>query len=289
VKVGGTSIFGLVIDRPGLVRPVIAAGRLPTAADEVALGIGTMRATHASIGDTVQVVLDDAEHPGRPVGMRVVGRAIIPSAPFGVSRPGDGVALSTAGWLRIDPSARQVMRDSTVPFLVRFAPGVPLDAGLAAMRKDAPTGFIAPAERPGDVSSLARISDVPVALAGLLAVLAIGTLAHTLITGTRRRRRELAMLKTLGFVRAQISGAIAWEATTLIAIALFIGLPVGIAVGRWSWGRFADQLGVLSVPVVPWLAILIAVPAALLIGNIIAALPGRSAARTHAALVLRNE
>jgi len=234
-------------------------------------------------------VLYDAEHPGGPVDTRMVGRAIIPPAPFGVSRPGDGVALSTAGWLRIDPSARPATRDSTVPFLVRFATGVPLDGGLAAMRKDAPTGFIALAERPGDVSSLARISDVPFALAGLLAVLAIGTLAHTLITATRRRRRELAMLKTLGFVRAQISGAIAWQATTLIAIALFIGLPVGIAVGRWSWGRFADQLGVLSVPVVPWLAILIAVPAALLIGNIIAALPGRSAARTHAALVLRNE
>ena len=56
VVLGGTSVFGLVIYRPRIVRPVIAAGRLPSAADEVALGIGTMRATHASIGDTVPVV-----------------------------------------------------------------------------------------------------------------------------------------------------------------------------------------------------------------------------------------
>jgi hypothetical protein len=246
-----------------------------------------MRATHTSIGDTVQVVLDDLEGNPRAVRMMIVGRAIIPPSPFAVSRPGEGVALSTAGWFRIDPGARQQIGGS--PFLVRFAPGVSVDAGLAAMRKDAPTGFIAPAERPGDVSSLSRISDVPVLLAGLLAVLAFGTLAHTLITGIRRRRRDLAILKTLGFVRVQIRGAVAWQATTLTAFAFVLGLPLGIAVGRWSWRLFADQLGVLSVPVVPLFSILIAVPSALLLTNLIAVLPGRSAARTRAALLLRNE
>ena len=128
-----------------------------------------------------------------------------------------------------------------------------------------------------------------VLLAGLLAVLAIGTLAHTLITGIRRRRRDLAILKTLGFVRGQIRGAIAWQATTLTVLAFVIGLPLGIAVGRRSWGLFADELGVLPDPVVPLLAILIAAPSALLLANLIAVLPGRSAARTRAALLLRNE
>jgi hypothetical protein len=266
---------------------VIAEGRRPSAADEIALGIATMRAAHTSIGDTVQVVRDDPEGNPRPVRMMVVGRAVIPPSPFGISRPGEGVALSTAGWFRIDPGARQQIGGA--PFLVRFAPGVSEDAGVAAMRKDAPTAFIAPAERPGDVSSLSRISDVPVLLAGLLAVLAIGTLAHTLITGIRRRRRDLAILKTLGFVRRQIRGAVAWQATTLTAFAFVIGLPVGIAVGRWSWGLFADQLGVFPAPVVPLFAIVIAVPSGLLLANLIAVLPGRSAARTHAARLLRNE
>ena len=287
VKVGSASVFGLVIDRPGPAGQVIAEGRRPSAADEVALGIATMRATHTSIGDRVQVVSEDSEGSPRSVRMTIVGRAIIPPSPFGVSRPGEGVALSTAGWFRIDPGARQQIGGA--PFLVRFAPGVSEDAGLAAMRRDVPTGFIVPAERPGDVSSLSRISDVPVLLAGLLAVLAIGTLAHTLITGIRRRRRDLAILKTLGFVRGQIRGAIAWQATTLTVLAFVIGLPLGIAVGRRSWGLFADQLGVLPDPVVPLLAILIAGPSALLLANLIAVLPGRSAARTRAALLLRNE
>jgi hypothetical protein len=286
VKVGGTSVFGLVIDRPSSVRPVIAAGRPPSAADEVALAIDTMRATHASIGDTVEVVLDDSQAHPRPVRMTIVGRAVIPPAPFGISKPGDGLALSAAGWIRVDPSAR---RGRNAPFLVRFAPGVAEATGLTAMREDAPTGFIAPAERPGDVSSLSRISDVPVLLASLLAVLAIGTLAHTLITGISRRRRDLAILETLGFVGRQLRGAVAWQATTLTLFALLIGLPLGIALGRWGWTLFADQLGVLPVPVVPPITILIAVPSALLLANLIAVVPGRAAARTHAALVLRNE
>jgi predicted lysophospholipase L1 biosynthesis ABC-type transport system permease subunit len=199
------------------------------------------------------------------------------------------VVLSTAGWLRVDPSAREALQQGRLPFLVRFASGVPLERGVAGMRKDAPTGFIAPSERPGDVSSLARIANVPVLLAGLLAAMAIGVLAHTVITSIRRRRRDLAILKTLGFERRQLAGAVAWQATVLAAAGLVIGVPVGVAVGRWTWRAFADQLGVLPVPIIPVLAILIAVPSAVALANVIAVLPGRSAARTQAALVLRSE
>jgi ABC-type lipoprotein release transport system permease subunit len=130
---------------------------------------------------------------------------------------------------------------------------------------------------------------MPVALAGLLALMAIGVLAHTLITSIRRRRRDLAILKTLGFERHQLAAAVAWQATALTAVALVIGVPVGVGVGRWTWRIFADQLGVLSVPIVPLLAIALAVPIALFLANLIAALPGRSAARTRAAQVLRSE
>jgi ABC-type lipoprotein release transport system permease subunit len=130
---------------------------------------------------------------------------------------------------------------------------------------------------------------VPVLLSGLLALVAIGTLAHTLVSSTRRRRRDLAILKTLGFVRRQLWGAVAWQATTLAAIALLIGLPAGIAGGRWGWRLFAGQLGVLPDPVVPLAAIFVAVLSALALANLVAVLPGRAAARTQPATVLRSE
>ena len=100
---------------------------------------------------------------------------------------------------------------------------------------------------------------------------------------------DLAIFKTLGFTRRQVRHAIAWQATTIAAIALLIGLPTGIAGGRWAWRVFATQLGVLPEPAVPLPTILIAIPAALVLANLIAAAPARAAARTQPATVLRTE
>jgi putative ABC transport system permease protein len=290
VRIGGVSLMALNIDGSGPVRPVITDGAAPAADDEIALGAATMRAAHSAIGRTVDVVPDQAEGSPKPVRMRVVGTVIVPPNPFSATRLGDCAAVTVPGLLRIDP--RSAEHTGSFPFLVRFAPGVNRDAGLAAVAKDLkgiPNPFIFPAEQPGSIASLARIADVPVLLSGLLALLAVGTLAHTLVSSTRRRRRDLAILKTLGFVRQQVRGTLAWQATTLAAIALFIGLPTGIAGGRWGWRIFAGQLGVLPDPVVPLIAIFIAVPAALILINVVAVLPGWAAARTQPATVLRTE
>jgi hypothetical protein len=290
VRIGRVELIALVHDGSGPARPVITDGAAPAADDEIALGAATMRATHTAIGRTVDVVLDQAEGSPKPVRMRVVGTVIVPPNPFLVTRQGEGAAVALPGLLRLDPSAAEQW--GSYPFLVRFAPGVSRDAGLAAVTNDVqglPRPFIVAAERPGIVSSLARIANVPVLLSGLLALLAVGALAHTLVSSIRRRRRDLAILKTLGFVRRQLRSTVAWQATTLVAIALVIGLPVGIAAGRWGWRVFAGQLGVLPAPVLPLVVIFIAVPAALALANLAAALPGRAAARTQPAIVLRSE
>jgi hypothetical protein len=290
VRIAGDSLMALNMDGSGPVRPVITEGSAPAADDEIALGASTMRAAHATIGGTVEVVLDQAEGTPEPVRMRVVGTVIVPPNPFAATRLGDGAAVTVPGLLRIDPSL--AARVDSLPFLVRFAPGVDRDAGLAAVARDLqgiPNPIFFPAERPASITSLTRIADVPLLLSGLLALLAVGTLAHTLVSATRRRRRDLAILKTLGFVRAQVRGTLAWQATTLAAVALLVGLPIGIAGGRWAWRLFAGQLGVLPDPVVPLPAVLVAVPAALVLANLVAALPGRAAARTQPAIVLRSE
>jgi hypothetical protein len=53
--------------------------------------------------------------------------------------------------------------------------------------------------------------------------------------------------------------------------------------------RKPAQLGVLPEPAGPLTAILIAVPAALVLANLIAAAPGQAAARTQPGTVLRTE
>jgi hypothetical protein len=290
VRIGRAAAMALVLGRPGPARPVITAGSPPAASDEVALGAATMRAAHTGIGRTVDVVLDQAGGHPKPVRMRVVGTVIVPPSPFLAVKLGEGAAMTLAGYLRIDPDAAR--QPGGLPFLVRFAPGTSRDAGLAAVANDIkglPGPFVNAAERPASVASLASIGGVPVALSGLLALIAAGTLAHTLASSTRRRRRDLAILKTLGFVRRQVRHAVAWQATTIAGIALLIGLPAGVAAGRWVWRIFAAQLGVLPEPAVPLAAILLAVPATLVVANLIAAAPGQAAARTQPAAVLKTE
>jgi ABC-type lipoprotein release transport system permease subunit len=290
VRIGGDSLMALTLDGSGPVRPVIIEGSTPAADDEIALGASTMRAAQVTIGQTVDVVADQAEGSPKPVRMRVVGTVVVPPNPFAASRLGDGAAITVPGLVRLDPSVAEQV--GSWPLLVRFAPGVDRATGLAAVAKDLkgiPNPFIVAAERPASITSLTRIADVPLLLSGLLALLAVGTLAHTLVSATRRRRRDLAILKTLGFVRGQVRGTLAWQATTLAAVALLVGLPTGVAAGRWGWRLFAGQLGVLPDPVVPVLAVLIAVPSALFLVNVVAALPGRVAACAQPGLVLRSE
>lgn len=105
----------------------------------------------------------------------------------------------------------------------------------------------------------------------------------------RQRRRDLGVLKTLGFVRRQVRATVAWQATTMTVIALAVGLPLGVASGRWARRLFAEDLGIVAAFVTPVLGILVVVPIAIVVANLAAARPGRVAARTGPALVLRSE
>ena len=109
------------------------------------------------------------------------------------------------------------------------------------------------------------------------------------MSSIRRRRRDLAILKTIGFQRRQLTSTVAWQASTLSVVALLVGIPVGIAVGRWIWSAFSNQLGIIPSPALPLLGVLLTIPATLLLANLIAFVPGRAAARVKAATVLRTE
>jgi ABC-type lipoprotein release transport system permease subunit len=144
-------------------------------------------------------------------------------------------------------------------------------------------------QRPSDIKNYTGVRDTPLALGALLGLLAVGTLAHVLLTGVRRRRRDLAVLRTLGLLGSQMIRVVCWQASALTAAALLVGLPVGVLVGRWAWALFAGSAGVAGQADVPVALILLAVPATLLLADLIAAGPGWAAARIRPALILRNE
>ncbi|HEX9312155.1 MAG TPA: FtsX-like permease family protein [Actinomycetota bacterium] len=280
VTVNGNLVLSIAMEsRKGSVTPSLAEGSLPSSPDEIALGSETMRSAGVGIGGTVRV-----RERGTTTTMRVVGRVAMPNLFFSFARPGDGAVVSL-DWVRqVDPHSA----GETAEF-VRFAPGVEGGKVIAELSRTVPFFFDLPLVQSQRVANLGDVRGVPIALAGIVALLAAATLAHTLVTSVRRRRRDLAILKTIGFSRRQVSATVAWQATTLAVIAVAVGIPLGAVAGRWGWNFFAGQLGVVPVAIVPIIAVLLIVPATLAVANAMAAIPGRVAARTRPAEVLRSE
>jgi ABC-type lipoprotein release transport system permease subunit len=288
----GTSGLGMSVDRlsvdgialyhdRGSVRVPILSGRGPRTGHEIALGPKTLDRLHKHMGDTVRVGIFGS----RPKPLRIVGEAVIP--PVGdVGRFGEGAL--------VDYRAAPYLVRGAPPadtLFVRTAPGVdPLSLGRSLVheiRHGQP--YLQLPSRPNDLVNFGRVQNLPLLLSALVALMAAATLAHVLVTSIRRRRRDLAILKTLGFERGQLTGTVAWQATTLTLLSLAIGLPLGVAAGRWVWSAFATSLGILPSPAIPLAAVLIALPATIALANLIAFLPGRAAGRVQAATVLRTE
>ena len=117
-------------------------------------------------------------------------------------------------------------------------------------------------------------------LAAGLAAGAVLALGLTLTASVRRRRRDLALLKALGFTRGQLSAAIAWQSTVAAVIGVLVGTPLGIVVGRQLWILFAHNLYAVPDPTTPALSVFLVVIGALVFANLVAAFPGRTASRT---------
>lgn len=278
--------------------PKVIEGRTPQAPDELIVGTKTLDAIHRSVGDTVEVTPEQGD--AQP--MHIVGRATFPffgRGSFGTLGLGEGAAMQDD----VAPTGSCDQDSPGAPcgfnfVLARLRAGSGRAATLAALRRELPASRVCPedqecgiqtVQRPVDILNYSRIQSTPLALAAVLGLLALATIAHLLVTSTRRRRRDLAVLKTLGFVRGQVSSAVAWQASTLVIVALLVGIPLGVAAGRWVWQLFADQLGVPPAPRIPTVAVVLAVPVALIVANVLAAGPGWVAGRLRPATVLRTE
>ena len=101
-------------------------------------------------------------------------------------------------------------------------------------------------------------------------------------------RRDLAVLKTIGFTQRQLAATVTWQATIAAIIGIAAGGPLGIILGRWLWTLFARQIYAVPEPTVPAASVALLALGTLLLVNLVAALPGRAAARTPAALAQRG-
>src|SRR5690242_2600087 len=284
--IGGSQTGGIAME-PAHGQPIttpLLAGRLPERTGEIVLGARTLRAAGTALGGTVPVSLGNG-----PVDrLRVVGVAVFPSLD-------DALSLGKGAWLTVAELHRLLPRGARPPppdhLFVRFRPGSG-DAAFTALASRVvaagPFAVDGPPS-PADVINFGQVQNLPLILGGSFGVLALLTITHLLITSVRRRHRDIAVLRAVGFSRRQVRAAVAWQSATLMAVSLAIGLPAGLIVGRQIWLLLTRQLGVLPVLYLPVATLGLLVVAAVPLAVAIAAWPGEAAARISPALALRSE
>lgn len=261
----------------GEIGATVLAGRAPISPDEVVAGGDLLRGLGRTVGDTIRLGGDAGKGT-----YRVVGRVSVPI--IDSDSRSDGLVLTMDGLERLVTS---VAGEDGQTLLVRWAPGTDLAAAATTMEE---AGFVYdPPFVPTEIHNLGELGAIPEALGAFLAILALAATAHALAVTVRRRRSELAVLRALGFTPADTRWTVAWQAMATAAVGLAAGIPLGLVVGRAAWSSVADGLDVVDRPSVPVVALLLAVPAGLVLVNLLAVLPGRAAARLRPAVVLRGE
>jgi hypothetical protein len=254
----------------GDIRVTVRDGAAPARADEVAIGRSRLHELGLEVGDTLRFRGD-----GQVVPLRVVGEAVVPD----VDEVDSSVVVTRPALERLG------LDDAT---LVEVSVGLAPDADRAAVsERHGGVGF--DVERPSIVDNLDELGALPTALVVLLAALAIAAAAHGLASVVRRRRREFAVLRSLGWTRGQVALAVEWQAAVIAGIGVVVGLPAGIVLGRQVYRIVGNNIGVVIEPVVPVLALAVVLCAAVAAVLAVSLVPGWAASRLRPGTVLRAE
>jgi ABC-type antimicrobial peptide transport system permease subunit len=287
---------GMLTEQPGArVAPPLLSGHGLDKSNQVVLGSTTLAQLHKHVGETVTF----SNGVSKPTTLLIVGTATLPAIEDGLGM-GSGALVATSDF----PTSLLNIQDAPIPgpnvILVRIRSGiapaaayrslekvnreinaVPKDGGLA--------GGVVKVLRPVEIVNFHSMGTTPTIFSLCLAVGAIAALGITLGASVRRRRRDLALLKALGFTQRQLSSAIAWQATVAAVFGAVVGIPLGVVIGRELWILFARSIDAVPDASIPLLSILFVGVGTIVFANLVAAIPGRIAARTSTALVLRTE
>ncbi len=298
VQIDGQAVPALAGRPNAAVNPTPLSGHSPQSDRQVVLGPATLAGLHKRVGDTVI-----ANTGGPSTQLRIVGTATLPTI-GGSGQPqlqmGTGAVVSAS----LFSSAELNQQGSAVPgpnaVFITIRSGVSQSAALRSLNRidkelspasgpDAPASGVVSILRPAEIADYRSVGSTAFLLAGALSAGMLGALALTLVASVRRRRRELSLLKALGFTQRQLAATVAWQASVSAALGVIVGMPLGIALGRWLWTLFARGISAVPDPTVPTLSMVLIALGALVFANLVATVPGRIAARTPTALLLRAD
>ena len=313
IEIDGQEVPILLQSPRARVSPPILSGHGLQTSRQIVLGAGTLALLHKHLGDTVDVSLGtrkDAPFFIAPTPLTIVGTATLPAVGYS-SVVAEHTSMGTGALVPLDFTSIPFSGIDADPNLngpelvfVRTRANVSAVVGRADLQRIAKAAdrvFAADKNgvgngvavlgvlRPVQIVNYRSIGSTPIFLAVGLAIGAVLALGLTLASSVRRRRRDLALLKTLGFTHRQLALAVAWQATTTAVIGVIVGVPLGIVIGRELWTLFARSINAVPDPTIPTLSLAIVGVGALMFANLVAVFPGRGAARTPAALALRAE
>ncbi|MGH9084853.1 MAG: ABC transporter permease [Acidimicrobiales bacterium] len=273
--VDGRAIDGHALtDVRGSLDIDLAAGRLPATPDEITLGLRIADDLDVGVGDTVAAT----DGRGKAHTLAVVGIGVVP--PFNGEQLGLNALLTPEG---LERAARS---EAFVSAVVRARPG----ADLQAITERLASEYEAEAPSvPTEVDNHGQFGRLPSSIAALVGMIALVALVNALVALVRRRRRDLAMLRTFGFTRQQTGVTVLVAAVTIVVIGLAVGIPVGAAIGSSIWQLTAAGAFVTTDALVRGPLVLSVAAIALVVAVVAALLPARRAARMAPATLLHTE
>jgi ABC-type lipoprotein release transport system permease subunit len=260
--------------RKGDIAYTLLEGRAPRTPREMSVGPRLADRLGVGVGDTVVV----RPPSSKPVTITVTGINVVPAPDS--SRFGESAAFTPDGLSELGNGQ---------PFTAAFIRATGPDQARELFDRYSGDLELIRAAPPEDVQGLLDLNPLPAVLGWFLAAVAAAVLAHALVVTTRRRARELAVLRVIGFTPRQVAVSVVTMATMTAAIGVIVGVPLGLAVGRLVWAEAAMGAAVAGDMRVP-LLLLAVLPIAAVLGAILVSLvPARRAARLRPAVVLHSE
>lgn len=296
---GGAALNGrnvplLGIDHANPLTPPLISGRRVASADEVVLGVNTLEDLDVKVDDFVTI-----GEPARP--LKVVGVASFPAMGAYQSTQtslGVGAMLDASNLPSVQLSTSRGYSGPNALIVRLAAARSPegdsvLRSRLAESLNDVSetpdSVALVGVQRPAEIVDNQSMGLAPSLLAAVVAGAVLVSLALALTSSVRRRRGELAMLRALGFTGRELGATVSTQASLIAAVGLVLGLPIGIALGRWLWFLFARELAVVPSPTVPLAALAVLTVGVLVLSNVVALAPAAVARRTRAADILKDQ
>ena len=297
LRIDGQTVPIIGESPPSSVGPPIQSGHALQTRNQIVLGATTLADLRKRVGDTVKASYGTSS---TETTLQIVGTATMPAVgpglgldlsmgtgavvsdlfiPAGVRNPASGPPGPNAYFVRLKHGASPSGSRRSLQRIVSALDSDPNAAPISVLS----------VQRPAEIVNYRTMGNTPALLGIGLAAGAVVALGLTLIASVRRRRREFAVLRTLGFTGRQLGSVVAWQSSVAVTIGTIIGIPSGIIFGRFLWNLFAHEIDAIPAPAVPVPSIILIVIGGLLLANIVAALPGRLAAQTPTALLLRAE